>query len=151
MQDGPTVSVAVDGTEVYNDSVGALSYSVGETRVAYVTGGVVREDSGSGSIAAGPPFACTDGQALVSVVVLDSDNATTRAGQGSVLIEARRGSTNVTYANRSVGSVTVGIDENSEAWQRHLTPAGWTDSGDGVECQTEQVVIRVISVGIDFL
>jgi hypothetical protein len=154
MQDGPTVSVTVDsdnGSWVYEAAVDALAYSVGETNVAYVTGGVVREDGGAGSIAAAPPFACTEERALVSLVLLDAGDATTRAGQGSVLIEARRSSTSVEYANTSVESVTIDIDENSEAWQRHLIEGEWTASGDGVECDADRVVVRVTEIRIDFL
>lgn len=157
MQDGPTVSVRVEndsGDTIYDDtlgSVGALSYTLGDTRVAYVTGGVVREDDGAGSIAAEAPFACTEEQALVSVVVLSRGNATTRAGQGSVLIEAQRVSRTIEYADGSVDSVTVAIDENSEAWQREFTESRWSASGDGITCDTESVVVRVTRVRIDFL
>lgn len=154
MRDGPTISVWADNDTddpVYNQSVGALSYAVGETRVAYVTGGVVREDDGAGSIAATPPFACTDQQALVSIVNLTTADATTRAGQGSVLIEARRSSTSLEYVNSSVDSVTVSFDESSDAWQRHLAQSGWTVTSDGVECDTGRVVVRVTQVRIDFL
>lgn len=161
MEDGPRLTVSVDpgsgDVEVYNESVGALAYAVGETRVAYLLGGVVREDDGAGSIAAAPPLACTEERALVSFVTLTAGDANTRAGQGSVLIEARRGFTRVlapsedTVANASVDSVTISIDENSEAWERHLTEAGWTASGGELTCETDRVVVRRTGVRIDFL
>ena len=154
MAEGPSVTVAVDdgggNVEVYEREVDALSYAVGDTRVAYVTGGVVREDDGAGSIAAGPPFACTDEQAIVSIVTLTGD-ANTRAGQGSVLIEAQRSSKRIVEANEGAESVSIRIGENSEAWQRHLTQGQWTASGDGVTCNTESVVVRETEVRIDFL
>jgi len=156
--DGPNVSIAVNRSggslEIYEGEVGALTYAVGETQVAYVAGGVVREDNGAGSIAASPPFACTDERAVVSLVTITAGDANTRAGQGSVLIEAQRRATRVLYpstSNTSVDAVTVSIDENSDAWTRHLSEEGWTAAGNTLTCETDRVVVRRTTVRIDFL
>lgn len=158
IQDGPRISVVVDGAngsvEVYEDEVGALSYAVGNTRVAYVTGGVLREDGDAGSIAADPPVACEDGSAVVSLVTLKAGDATARAGQGSVLIEAQKGSTRVLYPTGSdadASSVELSIDENSAAWTRALSEAGWEESGGDLTCEADRVVVRRTSVTVDFL
>ena len=158
MQDGPTVSVVVNDSggsvEVFERRVGALSYAVGNTRVAYITGGVLRENSDAGSIAAMPPFRCTDQSAVVSLVTLSARDASTLSGQGSVLIEAEKRSTRVLYpseSNPDPSSVTISFDENSAAWSRELVEAGWTQSGDELTCETDRVVVRRTAVSIDFL
>ncbi|WP_435128635.1 DUF7289 family protein [Halobaculum sp. D14] len=160
IDEGPRLTVTVadagGGTVVYDDRVGAIAYSVGDTTVLYAAGAVIREQRrGGATVPARPRFRCTDRQAVVSFVTVTAGSASGRSSQGSVLIQADGRGTDLLYPfageTASADSVSVTVGANADAWGRTLTERGWTRSGDSFTCTTDRVVVRRTTIVVDFL
>lgn len=106
----------------------ALVYSFDDTAIAYEGGAVVRRDQGGAILHQQPSFVCTEKQALVSVVTIDTDGQR-QVGEGSVTTRLRKNESTIRFPMNRTGenstqgraNVTIEIDsEFDEAWARHL-------------------------------
>jgi hypothetical protein len=166
--DDTTVDVTVDNssTTVASDSfqVGALSYFLEGTTVAYENGAIVRssDEAGTSVLVGEPRFDCGPDRAYVSLTTVRLAGDATAVGTSVVTVVGERNRSQVVYptARRGAGSasdatsVTLRVTSpRQEAWDRYLDRRGdWSSDGSGgYRCTTDAVYVRHTVLAVQVL
>lgn len=134
---------------------GALTYQLGDQRLQYENGAVVRSTDGTGVLLTDARLECGRDVAVLSIVSLRGPERTL-TGSNVVTVFAERASATLAYPpNRSAPAptgVTVEFDSgNAGGWGDYLADRDrWTDNGDGTySCNgVDQVFVRVTTLRI---
>ncbi len=149
---GSSTIEVTTGSDTYTTDVGYLEYLSQDeaARIVLESGAVIREDENAdqGIVVRRPNVACrTSGSpyAVVSVVKFVS-GSTTKGGDGTVRISARRQSSTLLYSGNA-SSVTVDYSgsEFTDAWNTYFDGADdWTASGTSATCNvgSGHVIVR---------
>ncbi|WP_439025979.1 DUF7289 family protein [Haloarchaeobius sp. DT45] len=157
------VDVGLDGagnSTVANNVTGSLQYSFENTDVAYENGAVFRKDGPNSVMIEDPSFVCSSGQAVVSIVVLNSDSNAI-GGDINAEIISRQNETEILYptaaprgSGPAVENVSVEVPTSSfdEAWNRYFEDEDqWKKTGSGrYTCEASSVVVRITFVDVEF-
>ncbi len=133
------VNVSGVGDSPTSYRMGALSYRLDETTVAYEGGGVfLRSDRGHPVTVAEPTFICDPDRAIVSVVTIRGPAVNRSYGGGDATIRVRENASYVRFPvnrtgpdslDRSVGVNVTIASEFDGAWTEYLTRNGQHWSG----------------------
>lgn len=131
-----TVRLVNDSGVVASESVGGLIYTNDRHRVAFVSGGVVRDTGENARFVTDPPIATSENVLLVGVARLNASGADA-VGGAERRVSLR---TNVTHRRRALGndSYRVAVEtETPVAWERYAARYDATTTrrdfdGDGV-------------------
>jgi hypothetical protein len=153
---GVTVSGSPD--ESYTLYPGSIVYENGDNFVEYEAGATFRRQDGGVVVLRTPHIRCGDEVSVVSIPVLGSGEQTSVGGRSSTVVKARVTSTTLHYpASSSVyagnaTAVTMNVtSENGDGWDRYFQSAGFTPTGSGFECATDEVYVRSVRIDITFL
>ncbi|WP_440991302.1 DUF7289 family protein [Haloarchaeobius baliensis] len=146
------------GGTLWSDTAttGSLLYTVDGTTIGYENGAAFRRDGDASAMFDEPSFLCQGDRAVVSLVVLSPNNATTQSGDGNVLVKARETRTEVLYSaqgsSSAAESVNLSFSDSAfgDAWGRYLVDNGWSDLGSGeYGCSADTVVVRVTVIDVE--
>ena len=120
-----TVRLVNDSGVVVNESVGGLVYSNDHHRVAFSSGGVVRDTGENARFVSDPPVATSENVLLVGVARLNATGADAVSGtERRVTLR-----TNVTHRRQALGAGSYRIAVETEtpaAWERYFGRHGAT-------------------------
>lgn len=149
------VIIAVNGSTVYDQQLGALTYNVDETTMLGYEGGASFGRYQSNSVMElDPVIHCGSGSesntSIISLVRLEPDSSSI-GSSGTVEITAVKKNEMLVYPNQvtsspAVDNVSVTITDSpfQEAWKQEF------GGSDTFTCNTERVFVRVTVIGIDF-
>lgn len=133
-----TIRVYNRSGEIYRDETGALVFSASESRVAFVTGAIVRGSGDGARTYADPLLAASEEVLLIGVARLNASGSDTVDANGATTVPLR---TTVTHGRRALGSgeYRVAVETATPApWERYFREQGATTArrdldGDGVD------------------
>ena len=133
------VSDAGDVDVLYEDSLGTVAYTAGDTEIAYQGGGVWRSEGGGTTTLSAPGVEYRDGSLAFPIQRLAADESGGNGLEGTL---DRSAATAVEPADRSVGGLeggTIRIElesEYCEGWERELEET--LDDGVVEDCAEER-------------
>lgn len=135
---------------------GRLTYSLGNQRIDYENGAVVRASDEHSVVLTDAKLECGEDVAILSVVTLGGE-AGSITGTDVVTIYNRRVQTNLSYpTNRTSHQTGVNVEitsPNADGWNAYLADRdGWEDAdGDGIyTCTVDEVFVRVTEFRLSF-
>lgn len=160
--DGPTANFTVEYTDgipstTHEYDLGQIGYQLGDNRVLITAGGVLRGDDVSGIFVSEPPFQCFSDQARVNVVTVRPEDRAVASTSGNIQVQSRhQWSRLVAPTNRStlydVERVSLNLTNTTypDAWDRHMSEAGWAGSDGDYECTglTDGAILRTTRIDI---
>ncbi|MFC6942141.1 hypothetical protein ACFQE8_19545 [Salinirubellus sp. GCM10025818] len=153
-----TVTVHLpSGDESRTFQVGALSYTLDDTAVAYEANAVFRSDGDGVAVLSAPPWKCRAERTVISFTAMESTGPTSVASD-SVTVVGEHEDTSLWFPFDRTGAgsaddatgVSVAVDSpNSVGWNRYFEDApGWADPEDDgtYRCATDRVYVRQVNV-----
>lgn len=155
-------SMATPWTWSQNHNTGGLEYSYDDTVVRYENGMVLRSDRGSAVSRIDPPMRCSDDQAIVSVVTLNT-TGDRQVGDGRVSVVGYKNETRLLYPRNRSGAgsalnatyVTVEVNTDHEGiWDGRMVEKDWMNpTSNRYECDVGpdgRVTVRHTVIDLSF-